>query len=111
MTSDSQSPDSLRSKLAAELELVPWQELKSHALADRIFVVGSALDLLDVAVAIATDAVAEIEVWSDQGLLARPTVEDIAAYDTTPQRSFHCVIVQPFVLIRDPGPAISQAQL
>jgi len=98
------SPDpnfpSPRAKLAAEIDLVPWRELRSHALADRVFLVGPDLELLDVAVAVACDAAGEVAAWTRGGDLARPSQEQMTAWEETPAPVFRCVIVAPFVLVQ-----------
>lgn len=98
MTHEPPLPSSARAKLAAEMDLVPWREMKSHALADRLFVVDVALNLLDVADAVARDAKAEVEAWIGAQSLVRPSEEQIAAWDEMPGMPFRCVIVAPFVL-------------
>lgn len=98
----STSVEALRSKLESEIDRVPWSELSSHASADRLFLVGASLDLLDVAIAIATDATVEVEAWIRDGLLTRPGFDDVSAWDASPQQGFQCVIVQPFVLALHP---------
>jgi hypothetical protein len=92
------APGSTRTKLSAEVDLAPWGELKSHALADRLFVVGAELSLLDVAVAIASDATAEVEAWMRAESLMRPSEEQMTSWDETSAMPFRCVIVAPFVL-------------
>jgi len=89
-----------RAKLAAEIDLVPWRELRSHALANRIFLVGPAVELLDVAVAVARDATSEVATWTRGGDLGRPSQEQMTAWEETPALAFRCVIVAPFVLVQ-----------
>ena len=98
MESDPTSPEALRAKLGAELDLVPWQELRSHALADRLFLVAADLEVLEVAVAIACDDSAAVSGWIEGGSLARPSGDELNAFDGEPGRELRCVIVQPFVL-------------
>jgi hypothetical protein len=102
MASQSPSPEALREKLAAEVDLVPWSEMRSHALAGRLFLVAGSLDLLQVAAAIALDAATEVAGWVEDGSLIRPGGREVERLDDAPQREFQCVIVQPFVLARDP---------
>jgi hypothetical protein len=94
------SPDAIGAKLSAEVDLVPWPELKSHALADRLFVVAEVLDLVEVAVAVATDAAARVEGWIASAQLKRPGRQQLEAWDADDRTAFRCVIVQPFVLVQ-----------
>jgi len=98
MASESLSAEAVRAKLAAELDLVPWSEMRSHALADRLLLVGPGLELLDVAVAIALDAATDIAGWIEDGSLARPGGPEVESLDAAPQQELQCVIVQPFVV-------------
>lgn len=102
MASEPPAAETLRAKLAAELDRVPWSEVRSHALADRLFLVEAGLDLLDAAVAIALDRSAEVAGWIEDGAIQRPSREDAQRLDGTPERELHCVIVQPFVLAQHP---------
>jgi len=94
------SSQGLRAKLAAEVDRVPWPELKSHARADRLFVVAAHLDLLEVAVAVATDSATQVESWIGRAELARPEREELDAWGAQARLEFRCVIVQPFVLVQ-----------
>jgi len=103
MTPKTPAHDPARTKLAAEIDFVPWRELKSHALADRMLVVALELNLLDVAVGVACDATAEVEAWMRADAITRPSAEQVAAWDETPAMPFRCVIVAPFVLAQLPA--------
>ena len=98
MDSEPGSQEALRAKLAAERDEVPWRELRAHALADRLFLVGVHLDLVEVAVAIALDATAEVGAWVEEGALRRPGPAQIAVFDADEEVVLRCVIVKPFVL-------------
>jgi hypothetical protein len=100
MPAEPPSDQALRTKLAAELDLVPWRELRSHAEADRVFFVGETVLLLDVAVAIAGDAMPRVDAWIRAGEIGRPTQGQLDAWATKPDLAFRCVIVAPYVLIQ-----------
>jgi hypothetical protein len=94
---------SVRAKLAEEIDWAPWRELKSHALDDRLLLVALELNLLDVAVGVASDSTAEVEAWMRAESIARPSAQQMAVWDDTPAMPFRCVIVAPFVLVQLPS--------
>ena len=86
----------LRAKLDQERLPADGRDLaRSH---DRVLVVRG-VDLLDVAVALATDDTASVALWLTDGRLIRPEKEDLAT------GAFEVVIVQPFVVARELPPA------
>lgn len=66
--------------------------------------VDSDLDLLDVAVAVATDDSALVQRWMEVRALRRPTDEQIEAWRKETDESFTVVIVQPYVLAQRATP-------
>lgn len=78
-----------------------WSWLKPHALRDAIVIVAQNLHLLTVAEAIALDSSAQIQEWISQGLLTKPTQEQMDAWDQESGRKFMSLVVQPYVLIQD----------
>jgi len=100
--SDAPERAELRQALAENLGDAPWAMLEAHAKRGGLIFVSPDLDLLDVAVAIAKDRSEEVGTWMHQGLLKRPSSEELSLYGSEPQREWTFVIVQPFVLVSRP---------
>ncbi len=91
--------EDLESKLAAESLVTDFAALRPHAARGALLVVSPSLRLLDVAMAIATNRSAVVALWVGQGLLRKPTPEELAAWTAQPaEPRFRFVIVQPYVL-------------
>ncbi len=88
------SPD-LRDKITAEVLPCDWAALRPHHARDALFLVSPDLDLVEAAVAVATNRADRVEVWLTVGRLGRPTPEML---DDLVGARFQFVIVQPFVL-------------
>lgn len=66
-----------------------------------VIVVDASLDLLDVGEAVARDDKARVASWIAAGLLAKPTLETIAAWEKATGPAWTALVVQPFVLLRE----------
>jgi len=100
--------DALRTHLAHELHRVDWKPLEAHAKRGGLVLVDSALDLVEVALAVATDDSARVKAWMRTSQLSKPTEAQIRCWEGDAEDRFTVVIVQPYVLAqRDTGPAIS----
>jgi hypothetical protein len=90
----------IKSQLKKDLADVEWSDLVPHAQRDVLIVVNSSLDMLEVGMAIASDQVTLVQNWIGQNLIHKPTPDQLSDWNTTPQRQFSTLIVQPFVLIQ-----------
>lgn len=100
--------DAIRAQLANEVHRVDWKPLAAHAKRDGLILVDASLDLVDVAVAVATDDSANVERWMNARQLTKPTEDQIGSWEGDAEDRFTIVIVQPYVLAqRDTGPAVS----
>jgi len=88
-------------KLVDEIEVVEWHWLRSHLERGALIVVDPALDLADAAARISADDTVQVGAWIAAGRLAKPTREQIAAWDEEPIRAFRMLIVQPYILIQE----------
>lgn len=95
------SDDELRAKLESDLLQGGWTDLQPHAERQAVFVVDPSLILVDVAFNVARDNVKAISLWLEQGLLARPTPNQLADWNADPGREFRFLIVAPYVLIQN----------
>ncbi len=94
--------DTVREKLASEAGPVQWSDLKAHAGRNAMLLVDPVVDLLEAAVAVASDDTDKVQRWLAEESLQRPSAEQISRWDSTPDKPFVAVIVQPFVLAQRP---------
>jgi hypothetical protein len=100
--------DELRQHLQNEVHRVDWRPLAPHAKRGGLVLVDAALDLVEVAVAVATDESALVAQWMEALQLRRPSPDQIESWQDDTDERFSVVIVQPYVLAqRDTGPAAS----
>lgn len=88
----------LRDKLARELMATEWRMLAMHYRRDALFMVRRSVSLLDAAVAVAEDRTEEVRGWLEAGSLARPSPEEIEAWEAESGTKFVSAVVQPYVL-------------
>ncbi len=95
----------LREKLSSEVTRVSWAPLASHNERGHFWLL-QGVGLVDVGVAVAVDANAEVAAWIQSGQLRRPTEAEIQSWEAQPRaQHFEFLIVQPFVLaIEHAGP-------
>ena len=99
--------DELRAHLTNEVHRVDWKPLAPHAKRGGLILVDGALDLVDVAVAVATDDASRVQQWMQSASLTKPTSEQVDVWKEDAEDRFTVVIVQPYVLAqRDTGPAV-----
>ena len=82
-----------------------WAALEPHATRQGLFLVAEAVELAEVAFALATDDQESVKRWIDDGTIRRPTADETSGWGESPV-AFYAVIVQPFVLCRpivEPG--------
>jgi len=84
-----------------DLAEVSWRELKIHLKRDAIIVVAADLDLIDVAVAVASDDKSLVEVWIGEDQLGKPTEEQLKSWEEESDYRFKMLIVQPFILVQN----------
>ena len=96
--------DELRARLSNDVHRVDWKPLAAHAKRGGLVLVDPSLDLLAVAVAVATDDAARVRAWMVAERLTKPTEAQIEGWEGDLQDRFTVVIVQPYVLAqRDTG--------
>lgn len=100
--------EELRTHLANEVHRVDWKPLAAHAKRGGLVLVDATLDLIEVAVAVATDDSASVQEWMGAQRLTKPTEAQIESWEGDAEDRFTVVIVQPYVLAqRDTGPSVS----
>jgi len=90
--------DELRARIAAQVHRVAWEPLAPHDKRGGLVMVDPALDLIEVALAVADDDTEKVEAWMNARQLTRATEEQTAAWDQDADARFAVVIVQPYVL-------------
>ena len=90
--------DDLRAKLRSEIEAVDAATLVPHHRRDALLVLEPSVDLLDTAVAIASDDVSVVTGLVADGRLTKPSLGELADWCVDLELRFQFVIVQPFVL-------------
>lgn len=95
-----EEPPSIRERLAKEIGTCLSQDLRAHLTRGVVRLVAPTLELLEVAVAVAEDDAPRVQRWIAAGDLASPTLEQVEAWDRTPEARFRMAIVRPFVLVQ-----------
>ena len=97
---NTQDPDELRARINSETGKVSWQELQPHFVRGVVIRVNQGMDLVNVALSLATDDKTAFEQWLCAGSVAR--VDEQQARDwagRTP--SFWAVVIAPWVLVQE----------
>ena len=90
---------SLRQKLATEVDRVSWRPLAPHHERGHLWLLSDGLDLVEVGMSVALDRVQEVSGWIQSGAIRRPEAQEVKAWDEDPvAQHFEFLIVQPFVL-------------
>jgi hypothetical protein len=92
-----------REELALSVDEAEWQWLKPHLERDSLITVAAVLDLAEAAERIAADDAAQVGEWIGSNKVGKPTAEQIAVWDTTPQKKFLMLVISPYVLIQELG--------
>lgn len=91
----------LQEKLEQDVAQISWQDLQDHARRDAIIVVKEELELSTVAMAIAEDNTTLVQGWIADQSIAKPTSTQLTTWNSTPQKQFTTLIVQPFVIVQE----------
>ncbi|MBC7692007.1 MAG: DUF2288 family protein [Methylotenera sp.] len=90
-----------RKNLIATLDEAEWSLLMTHAQRDSLILVNPLLNLLEVAEKMARDDRPTVEKWIGSHQIAKPTADQLEAWNLEPKKRFLCVVVQPFVLVQE----------
>ncbi len=95
------SKETLKDKLATEVESCDWSMLSIHQKREAIILIDGSIELLDAGVALATDDAESVKIWQKDDLIRRPTESEISQWEKDPHNKFaKFLIIQPFVLIQ-----------
>lgn len=78
-----------------------WRDLSQHLVRDAIIVLNGNLSILKVAESIANDDSDSVNKWIAGGVLLKPNQQQIKDWSANPDKLFQCVIIQPYVLIKE----------
>lgn len=90
-----------KEELATKIDTTDWLSLRAHLERGGVIVVDPMLELAEVGTAVANDEVKAVERWLLSGLLSKPSVEQIKAWDVESGKAFLCLIVSPYVLVQE----------
>lgn len=93
--------EDIKAKLEEEKLEATWHALKPHWERGALIWVSQDLSLSDVGVSLAQDQASVVEGWLGEGLLAKPSEEQMKEWNENPLKLFWMSIVQPFVLIQE----------
>lgn len=96
----SQDQKDLIAQLHSETARLPWSELERHFARGSVIRVKNGLDLIKVAVAIASDDKDSIQQWLDSGEVANATTDEAKNWSSS-QAEFWTVVVAPFVVVQE----------
>ena len=88
-------------RFSRDLAEVCWRDLRIHLQRDVVILVAADLDLVAAATAVASDDKGRIENWIAQNMVAKPSREQIALWETHLDKPFRMLIVQPFILLQE----------
>lgn len=90
--------DNLRQKLLDEVAAVDAAALVPHHRRGALLMLAIEVDLVETALAIATDDTATVEALIREGAIARPTLAQLADWCVDTSLRFQFLILQPYVL-------------
>lgn len=91
---------SMRVEFVEQTAKTHWNGLQRHFAQGVLFKVAIGLDLVDVAVKIAQDDKAAVEVWMNDGQLTQVTADDAKAW-LEPDPLLWTVVTAPWVLVQE----------
>lgn len=97
----------MREALNASMGPIELSDLRPHLVRGAVIVVDGSLDLLDVGEAVARDEKARVSAWIAEGLLVKPSLEQIERWSKPAAPVLTVLVVQPFVLLREELPSQS----
>lgn len=90
----------LKEKLSKDVLDTNWEPLARHFARGTVYMLDEDLDLIEVGEAMATDNVAQIKRWLDDGLLCPPTPEEATLFAKNDDILFKMLIIEPYVLVQ-----------
>ena len=91
----------LKAELAKDLDQAEWEWLIPHVKRDSVLIIAKELNLVDVGIAIASDNLLSVQHWISEQLIQKPSETQLSDWNSSPQKRFNTLIVQPYVLIQE----------
>jgi hypothetical protein len=91
----------VRERLEKDLAEVDWKSLRIHTQRDALILVATQLDLVEVACKVTADAAEEVGDWITNGLLVKPTADQLVNWETELDKPFRMLIAAPYILIQE----------
>ncbi len=101
---DNNEQSALRATLNAETARFQWKELQRFFAAGSVIAVADGLDLVEVALRIASDDKAAVAQWMEQGRIGRVSDEQALAW-LEQDAVLWTVVVKPWILVQAEKPA------
>lgn len=90
--------EDLREKLKSDIQATQAAELLPHHRRDALYMVRADVDILDAAVAIASDETAIVSALIEEEKLFKPSLAQLSDWCVDSELRFQFVILQPYVL-------------
>ena len=90
-----------RERFVQDLAEVDWRSLRIHTQRDALILVDVELDLVEVACKVTADEATEVGGWIENGLIVKPTADQLASWETELDKPFRMLIAAPYILIQD----------
>jgi hypothetical protein len=104
MTDQDKQNALLRAKLNQETAQMPWKELQRYYAGGMVIAVSHELDLVDVAMRIASDDKAAVTQWMSENRIAKVSdAQALAWWDA--DLMLWTVVVKPWILVQPPKPS------
>jgi hypothetical protein len=100
---------STKEELALQVDEAEWSWLRAHLERGGVIVVAPGLDLAEAGLSLATDDAGTVAAWIESGRLAKPSREQVAAWDAAAGKRFRTLIISPYVLIQETGKEAKEA--
>jgi hypothetical protein len=100
---DNNERNALRTTLNAETARFQWQELQRFFAAGSVIAVADGLDLVEVALHIASDDKAVVVQWMEQGRVGKVSDEQAQAW-LEQDAALWTVVVKPWILVQAEKP-------
>jgi len=92
--------EELRQKINLETGSIEWNELVRYFAKGMVVVIGSDLDLIEVAECFAADDQTQVATWIEQDKISRAQDDDARRWHEN-NSTFWSVVVAPWVLVQE----------
>ena len=99
MNDSNKEQELLRAKINGETARMRWSELERFFASGVVIAVAPQLDLVDVALRIASDDKDAVARWMNEGSVGRASDEQAAAWHTA-DTELWAVVVKPWILVQ-----------